>query len=225
MLKKTLVFGLIILFMGLISVIYVSSTAKSYTKDTVLTDLKSNQWRIYGEEPRTIRINEASLPNKWKAWLVKIQDPDFYNHHGVDLTTPGAGLTTITQSMVKKLYFENFKPGYRKLTQTLIAYFVVDDMLTKSEQLTVFLNASYMGSVKGELVFGFENAARTYFGKPFVKLTDDQFLSLVAMLIGTKQFSLTKHPEKNRERVQRIKKALSGEYVPRDLNDLYYNKK
>ncbi len=224
MLKKVLIFILSILLLLMISALYVVYDAKSYTKETVLSDLKSRQWRIYNQEPRDIVIIETSLPNKWKTWLVKIQDPNFYDHPGIDLTTPGAGLTTITQSIIKKLYFENFKPGYRKLTQSLIAYFVVDAMLTKSEQLSTFINVSYLGYENGEYIFGFENAAQIYFGKPLLELTDDQYLSLVAMLIGVQQFHITKNPEKNQERVRRIKKVLNGEYVPKGLNDLYYNK-
>lgn len=48
---------------------------------------------------RTLDISDLS------AWqldaLLKIEDPAFYRHKGVDLKTPGAGLTTITQSLVK----------------------------------------------------------------------------------------------------------------------------
>lgn len=42
-------------------------------------------------------------PEQWKL-LLAIEDPAFYNHRGVDLSTPGAGMTTITQGLVKLLY-------------------------------------------------------------------------------------------------------------------------
>lgn len=35
--------------------------------------------------------------------LLKIEDPTFKTHRGVDLATPGAGMTTITQGLVKLL--------------------------------------------------------------------------------------------------------------------------
>ena len=57
-------------------------------------------------------------------WLLKVQDPDFYHHHGVDSGTPGAGYTTVTQGLVKILFYSySFKPGFlrwRKIQQTVI---------------------------------------------------------------------------------------------------------
>ena len=46
--------------------------------------------------------------------LLKVQDPGFYSHHGIDLTTPGAGLTTITQALVKKALFQAFQIWIQK---------------------------------------------------------------------------------------------------------------
>ena len=50
--------------------------------------------------------------------LLAVEDPSFYYHHGVDLKTPGQGITTITQGLVKIYYFDHFKPGLAKLKQT-----------------------------------------------------------------------------------------------------------
>ena len=33
--------------------------------------------------------------------LIKVEDPDFYDHKGVDFKMPGEGITTITQGVVK----------------------------------------------------------------------------------------------------------------------------
>jgi hypothetical protein len=42
------------------------------------------------------------------------------------------------------------------------------------------------------------------------------------MLIGPDEFSVKFRPDRNRARVERIKKVLSGEYKPRGLRDVYY---
>ena len=43
-----------------------------------------------------------SAMSAWqKDALLRVEDPSFYEHHGVDLHTPGQGLTTITQALVK----------------------------------------------------------------------------------------------------------------------------
>ena len=52
-----------------------------------------------------------ALGTKRIQLLLLLQDPNFYNHQGVDLKTAGAGLTTITQSLSKRLAFNNFNPG------------------------------------------------------------------------------------------------------------------
>jgi len=40
-----------------------------------------------------------------------VEDPHSFEHGGVDFSTPGAGITTITQGLVKHLYFDQFKPA------------------------------------------------------------------------------------------------------------------
>ena len=62
-----------------------------------------------------------SLGSQRLRLLLRVQDPAFYKHNGVDLKTKGAGLTTVTQSLAKRLAFESFKPGLNKIKQTTYA--------------------------------------------------------------------------------------------------------
>ncbi|WP_234902631.1 transglycosylase domain-containing protein [Agrobacterium larrymoorei] len=59
-----------------------------------------------------------SLGAAHRAILLAVEDPNFSTHSGVDFSTPGAGLTTITQSAAKRLAFEEFHPGIGKIRQT-----------------------------------------------------------------------------------------------------------
>ena len=160
------------------------------------------------------------------AWqinaLLKVEDPSFYQHKGIDFRTPGAGLTTITQSLVKIFYFKKFKPGFAKLKQTLIARFALDPMLSKSDQLLLFINNIYLGNVNGHPVHGLYDASMAYYGKTFDKLNENEYLSIVAMIIAPENFSIIKRHEANAQRVERIKKVISGEYKPNSLMDIYY---
>lgn len=171
-----------------------------------------------------LQLKLEDFPAGWLDDLLKVEDPNFYGHNGVDLSTPGAGITTITQGMVKYLYFEHFKPGVAKLRQSLIAIFAVNALIPKDEQLTVFVNTAWLGTQKGKPVRGFEAAAGAYFNKSFRDLTHDEFLELVAMVIGPEQFHVERYPERNAERVSRIKRLLAGEYKPTGLMDLYYDR-
>ncbi len=155
--------------------------------------------------------------------LLKIEDPAFYSHHGVDYKTPGQGLTTIPQAIVKFLYFDKFQAGFSKLKQSLIAAFAVTPLVPKKDQLTVFINQCYLGHQKGKAIKGFAQAAQVYFGKSFSTLTKDEYLSLVAMLIGPNGYHVIRKPKKNAQRVSRIKAVLDGRYTPKGLTDVYYD--
>ncbi|MEW8218785.1 MAG: hypothetical protein AB2770_10515, partial [Candidatus Thiodiazotropha taylori] len=67
------------------------------------------------ERAAAYSLTLSSLTVKRKSALLKIEDPNFYQHSGIDFTTPGAGITTITQALVKTIYFERFSPGIAKI--------------------------------------------------------------------------------------------------------------
>ena len=150
-----------------------------------------------------------------------VEDPGFYDHNGVDLSTPGAGMTTITQGLIKIHYFENFKPGIAKYKQSVLAL-VLDSRLTKEQQLLLFLNTARLGNLERKKVRGFGSAAEAYFSKPFHQLDRGEFISLVAMLVGPNQYNVAANPAKNAERAARIEAILSGECVAKGVSDVYY---
>ena len=156
--------------------------------------------------------------------LLAVEDPGFYRHHGVDLKTPGAGLTTITQGLVKMYYFAHFKPGIAKIKQTLIARYALDPLVSKDDQLTLFINRINLGSAEGKPVNGFAAAARAYYHKTVAELSEYEYLSLVAMIVAPQNFHLVARPAANAERTRRLARVVSGEYKPRQLMDIYYGK-
>lgn len=150
--------------------------------------------------------------------LLKVEDPAFYEHNGMDIKTPGAGITTITQAIVKRLYFEEFKQGVAKIRQTIIAVWAVDPLISKEDQLTTFLNIVPFN--KGGI--GFSEASRYYYEKEFSELTEDEYLALLAMLIAPGHYDIKDFPERNQERVRRIKLVLEGKYTPQGNSDYFY---
>ncbi len=167
-------------------------------------------------------IRVSDLTPRQRDILLKVEDPAFYEHRGVDLTTAGAGFTTITQGDVKLLYFpEGFRPGIAKIRQTLIAWLVFDRLVSKDDQLRIYLNRAYLGSVDGQVVHGFDQAARLYFGVPFSGLTEEQYISLVAMLPSPKNLGVRSEPARNAERSRRIRKLVDGQCRPAGMRDVY----
>ena len=169
-------------------------------------------------------LSLSALPAARRAMLLAIEDPAFTRHYGVDLATPGAGMTTLTQGLVKLLYFpDGFHPGIDKIRQTLIAQYALDAMVSKNDQLLLFMNICYLGNEQGQEIHGYANAAKIYFGKEFSAITDDEFLSLVAMHIGPN--ALKPGTSANAERVQRIRRYLSDRYQPAGVLDVEYKGK
>ena len=138
--------------------------------------------------------------------LVKVQDPSFWTHGGVDWSAPLA--TTVAQSVVKKLYFADFKPGFGKIRQTLIAQFAVGALTSRNAQLAAFIDVN-----------GFDFAARKWFGKPLAELDDEEFLALVATNNNPKDYA--PGTPANAERVRRIEKYLAGVCERRGLADVW----
>ncbi|MFH0783438.1 MAG: transglycosylase domain-containing protein [Pseudomonadota bacterium] len=189
---------------------WVLYSARQYTINVVLPAEKEAQYPL----------QLSSLTPRQLDILLKVEDPHFFDHHGVDFSTPGAGITTIAQGLVKHLYFVKFRPGVAKFKQTLIAYFVLDPLMSKRMQLTRFINTVYLGPK----ATGFEQAAGLYFNKRFEQLAEDQYIALVAMIIAPAAFSVDRYPERNRARTERIKQVVSGQYKPKGLFDLFYGK-
>jgi membrane peptidoglycan carboxypeptidase len=131
------------------------------------------------------RVALKDVPTARIDLLLKIEDPKFRTHRGVDLATPGAGMTTITQGLAKLLYFPGgFQQGIAKVRQTLVAEYALDDLVSKDEQLELYLNATYFGSVDGRPIHGLAAAADAYFRKSDRDLTDDEFIALIGMTIS-----------------------------------------
>jgi membrane peptidoglycan carboxypeptidase len=185
-------------------------------------------WRAKQRTPQVLAAaaqGELGLDDLGKRrveMLIRIEDPGFRNHRGVDFSTPGAGLTSITQSLVKRFYFENFEPGFAKLEQSLIARFVLDPAMSKPAQLKAYINHSHFGWRDGRPIIGLAAAARAYYGREAGQLSDRQFLSLVAMLMAPRDLNPRVHPAANAERVRRIERMLAGKCKPAGLRDVAY---
>jgi membrane peptidoglycan carboxypeptidase len=190
-------------------------------------------WIVFDASRQTPQVMEQAHRQYWAPlrpedlsqerlhMLLAVEDPGFYTHHGIDLTSPGAGYTTITQGLVKHLYFAHFHPGLAKWKQSLVAL-VFDHQVSKQDQLHLFLNSVYLGNWQGREIYGFDAAAHAYFNKPFAQLTDDEYLSLVAMVVGPNEFHVRNRPDRNADRVARIQRLLAGACKPAGMADVYY---
>jgi membrane carboxypeptidase/penicillin-binding protein len=172
-----------------------------------------------------MKLQLSDLTSEQLQALLTVQDRNFYHHHGFDISTPGTGVTTISQGLVKMYYFDNFEPGIKKIRQSLIARFAFDVMTPKDTILKLFINDVYLGQHGGKAIKGFENAANAYLNKSFDDLTWDEYIGLVAMIRSPNNLHYIRNKVANQDRVLRIKKVLSGEYVPVDNSDWMYDRR
>jgi penicillin-binding protein 1A len=163
-----------------------------------LTDYKPRQpLRVYtadgaliaefGEERRAfVAINK--VPLHMKEAIIAAEDERFYHHGGVDtigilraatanLLSGGAkeGASTITMQVARNFFLSNEKTLTRKLSEAMLAI-KIEHSLAKDKILELYINQIYLG----QRAYGFEAAARTYFGKPLNELSLAEF----AMLAG-----------------------------------------
>jgi len=197
-LMKKILFILVFIFIS-IATYYFVEVIHAYKVTPEIKEQFLNETEI------NLRIDDLS--KRQQEILIKVQDPNFWNHNGVEFSTPGSGWTTITQSIAKWFYFHPFRPGIRKIKQTLLARFVLNNQLSKKEQLLIFINYVWFDNK----ITGFRDSAMHFYQKDVTELSEDEFISLVAMPVNPKKYNIFSNPENNRIRSNRIKKMVNGE--------------
>lgn len=134
---------------------------------------------LNGEENRKI-IPLGEMGEYIPKAYVAIEDERFYEHSGIDIKrTAGAiftyithggnssfGGSTITQQLVKNLLEDDDDSIERKIREWSRAY-KVEQMLSKSQILELYLNEIFMGGT----VYGVESGAQYYFSKSAKELS------------------------------------------------------
>jgi membrane carboxypeptidase/penicillin-binding protein PbpC len=149
------------------------------------------------------------------AFLAVQQDTHFFEHKGSNFL--GGTRTTVTEGLAKHLYFpEGFRPGISTIRRTLIARFAIDPLVSKRDQLKLFINIVPVGCLEEGLVEGLAKGAEVFYGKRFEELTHDEYLSLLVFDRPCRLNPLA-NPEGNAQRVRQIKRLLAGECRPPGL--------
>lgn len=152
--------------------------------------------------------------------LLAIEDPTFATNKGIDFATPGAGMTTLSQSLGKRIFFEHFRPGFPKGELLVLTRFALFPKVDKRRTLQAFIATVELGSFKGRRVIGLAEGARIWLGKPLDRLTDRDFLSLIAMLPSPATLNPRRDPAANADRVARLERLLAGACRPAGVRDV-----
>lgn len=170
--------------------------------------------------------------------LLKIEDPRFFEHQGIDISK-GQGLTTITSSLARDVFlygkqldgFKGFMQAfYRSVFECCkvvdtgrdVMALVLNDHLSKQDQLKLFIDNAYFGRQNDKQIIGFSSAARVYYATEVAELSDEEFAGLVAMLLSPNTYHPTNNPEEHKLRIKRILAVVHGECNPDGWLDLTY---
>lgn len=177
-------------------------------------------WRVAAINTEA-EVELDTIPDARIDMLIAVEDPTFWTNKGLDFTTPGAGWTTLSQSLGKRIYFDRFEPGFRKFELMLMTRFGMHAKVTRHNILKAFYNVAYLGHDEAGPIIGFHEAARRWYGKELMMLTTDEYLGLVAMLIAPDRLNPVEHEAENRERVARIKRLLAHDCTPKGVSDVW----
>jgi penicillin-binding protein 1A len=160
----------------------------------------------FGAERRYV-LPIAQIPKRMQDALLAVEDADFREHGGVSVRAVlraalanlfharrSQGGSTITQQVARNFFLSSRKTYTRKISEILLAL-KIEGQLGKDQILELYMNQIYLG----QRAYGFEAAARTYFGKPLKDLS----VAECAMLAGLPQNPSYANPMTNPERARK----------------------
>ncbi len=191
----------VLFFLGCISLIiagiYLKNLQASLPSPDELVERSSDQstkifdrngillYTVYGKQNREF-VSIEDVPEYTRWAVLAAEDIEFYQHKGLDYAgiakaayqnfTSGEvvrGASTITQQLIKTTILydilgdEAYEQKYSRKVKEILITMQVEQTLTKDEILQMYMNEVPLGGVN----YGFQAAAKAYFGKDVRDLT------------------------------------------------------
>ncbi len=157
----------------------------------VQTQRRLEAWighRKYSKRQQFVPL--ANIAKDFQHAVIAAEDTRFYQHHGIDWEELhkvvadnleegklGRGASTITQQLVKNLYFTTSRSAVRKVVEFTVAP-LAELILSKQRILELYLNVIEWGPG----VYGAEAAARRYYGMSAAHIDREQGARLAAII-------------------------------------------
>ena len=164
-------------------------------RPSILLDDAGQEWARFEMDRRQIVSLKTVPKHLIDAFLVS-EDRDFFKHVGVSLKgilrstlvnikhgRIVQGASTITQQLVKLLFFDSRRTFKRKIKEQLVAL-LVERQFTKEQILETYLNHVYFGCG----IYGVESAAKRFFGKTVSDLTICESATLASIVKSPGQY-------------------------------------
>lgn len=166
-------------------------------------------------EDRVI-LTPEQVPALLRDALKAIEDRSFDSHHGFDLRgiarafmvnlqqrKLSQGGSTLTQQLVKSYFLDNRRTLQRKLRELAMAV-ILEVRFEKTDLINAYINEIFIGQAGVRAIHGFGLGAQFYFNRPLSELQPGGIATLVTIIRGPSYYNPFRHPERVRERRNRV---------------------
>jgi monofunctional biosynthetic peptidoglycan transglycosylase len=191
---------------------------------TAFMELREREAAQAGRKVRRVQrwVPYTRISQHLKRAVIVAEDGAFFEHEGIDIAeirksietsiergSSLRGASTITQQLAKNLYLSPSRDPLRKVRELMITW-RLEAALSKARILEIYLNVIEWG----DLIWGAEAAARTYFGVPASALSREQAAILAGAIINPRVYSPARPVGRLLRRQQIILARMGGVEPP-----------
>ena len=157
-------------------------------------------------------VTYDQIPKHLIEAVVATEDRRFFKHHGFDILGIARasyanfkagkivqGGSSITQQLVKLLYFDSDRTFKRKVQELFLAV-KIEKIFSKEQILTLYLNRAYFGAGN----YGITKASKYYFNKKVADLNVNQAALLAGLLKAPSKLAPTHNRKLAEERANEV---------------------
>lgn len=199
-------------------------------RPSILFDDEGNEWGRFQLDRRD-PVDGARLPQHVINAFIAAEDWDFFSHNGISWKgiirsiavniyhgRKAQGASTITQQLVKLLFFDSQKTFTRKIKEQLYAL-LVEQQLTKEQILHTYLNHVCFGCG----IYGVEAASQRFWSKHAHEISIEQACTLAGIIRSPARYCPLVYPlsaQKRRDVILGKMKHL-GFITPQEYDDAF----
>lgn len=203
------IIGKVILFMWLLLALYVLHLLSPFISSMYsITKIPHTYFEIKVKEGKAHYTQVTTMPGDWvpldkiskrlRGAIVSSEDGKFFTHPGYDIEelqdaiNDGVvkkkkkvrGASTITQQLIKNLYFQTDRSLWRKTKEMALTLWI-EDKVEKNKILESYLNVIEYG----DSLYGIKDAAKYYFKKDPANLNARESAFLAMLLPSPKRYA------------------------------------
>jgi penicillin-binding protein 1A len=170
-------------------------------RPSIVLDDEGNEWTRFALDRRE-PVPITQLPSHLVEAFLSAEDWNFFSHYGISVRgiirsllvnlyygRKLQGASTITQQLVKLLFFDLNKTFSRKLKEQIYAL-VIEQQFTKQQILEIYLNHVYFGCG----IYGVQAAAQRFWGISAADLSIAQSATLAGIICSPANYCPLLHP-------------------------------